>query len=82
VPNGEYGFGTPQLSGHRQLLAIGSSDRQGSGPQPPLLVLHVSRFGVIPKRHQPVKWRLILNLSSPAGHSVTDGIAGEDYSLQ
>ena len=61
---------------------MGSSDGQGSGPQPPLLVLHVSRFGVIPKRHQPGKWRLILDLSSPAGHSVNDGIAGEDYSLQ
>ena len=50
--------------------------------QPPLPVLHVSRFGVIPKRHQPGKWRLILDLSSPAGHSVNDGIVGEDYSLQ
>ena len=47
-----------------------------AGPfsQPPLPVLHVSRFGVIPKRHQPGKWRLILNLSSPAGHSVNNGI--------
>ena len=55
-----------------------------AGPfsQPPLPVLHVSRFGVIPKRHQPGKWRLILDLSSPAGHNVNDGIAGEDYSLQ
>ena len=25
---------------------------------------------------------LILDLSRPAGHSVNDGIAGEDYSLQ
>ena len=55
-----------------------------AGPfsQPLLPVLHVSRFGVIPKRHQPGKWRLILDLSSPAGHSVNDGIAGKDYSLQ
>ena len=42
----------------------------------------MSRFGVIPKRHQPGKWPLILDLSSPAGHSVNDGIGGEDYSLQ
>ena len=55
-----------------------------AGPfqQPPLSNLHVSRFGVIPKRNQPGKWRLILDLSSPAGHSVNDGIASEDYSLQ
>ena len=55
-----------------------------AGPflQPPFHGLHVSRFGVIPKRNQPGKWRLILDLSSPAGHSVNDGIASEDYSLQ
>ena len=55
-----------------------------AGPfsQPPLPDLHVSRFGVIPKHHQPGKWRLILDLSWPAGHSVNNGIAGEDYSLQ
>ena len=54
-----------------------------AGPisQPPLPVLHVSRFGVIPKHHQPGKWRLILDLSSSGGHSVNDGIVGEDYSL-
>ena len=58
--------------------------RRVAGPfsQPLLPVLHVSRFGVILKRHQPGKWRLILDLSSPAGHSVNDGILGEDYSLQ
>ena len=42
----------------------------------------MSRFGVIPRRIQPGKWRLILDLSSPTGHSVNDGTAGEDYSLQ
>ena len=47
-----------------------------AGPfsSPPLPRLHISRFGVIPKKHQPGKWRLILNLSSPDGHSVNDGI--------
>jgi hypothetical protein len=34
----------------------------------------VSKFGVIPKKYQPGKWRLILDLSSPQGHSVNDGI--------
>ena len=28
----------------------------------PIPNLHVSRFGVIPKKHQPGKWRLILDL--------------------
>lgn len=36
--------------------------------------LRVSRFGVIPKPHQPGKWRLITDLSSPKGGSVNDGI--------
>lgn len=40
--------------------------------------LHTSSFGVIPKRHQQNKWRLILDLSS---HSVNDGIYSEWCSL-
>ena len=35
---------------------------------------HISRFGVIPKGHQVDKWRLIVDLSYPAGSSVNDGI--------
>ncbi len=38
----------------------------------------VSPFGVI---HQPGKWRLILNLSSPDGFSVNDGLSTEACSL-
>ena len=57
---------------------------QGGGPllSAPLPVLHVSCFCFIPKGYQPGKWRLMLDLSSPAGHTVNDGIVGEDYSLQ
>ena len=36
--------------------------------------IHTSSFGVIPKRHQYNKWRLIIDLSSPRGRSVNDGI--------
>jgi len=35
---------------------------------------HVSRFGVIPKNHNPNKWRLIIDVSHPVGHSINDGI--------
>ena len=54
-----------------------------AGPfsQPPLPVLHLSRFGITPKRHQPGKWHLVMDLSSPAGRSVNDRIVGKDYSL-
>ena len=42
--------------------------------------VHVSPFGVIPKA-DPGKWRFILDLSSPCGNSVNDGIAKELCSL-
>ena len=48
----------------------------------PFPYLHISRFGVIPKNNQPGKWRLILDLSSPPGHSVNDGIPRLPYSVQ
>lgn len=38
------------------------------------LGIHVSKFGVIPKKHTPGKWRLIVDLSSPEKRSVNDGI--------
>ena len=44
--------------------------------------LHISRFGVIPKRSQPGKWRLIVDLSAPKDHSVNDGIADNLCSLK
>ena len=55
-----------------------------AGPFPKSLVpqAHVSRFGVIPKNHQPNKWRLIVDLSHPADGSVNGGIPKELCSLQ
>ena len=44
---------------------------------PIFIAAHASSFGIIPKRSQPGKWRLILNLSSPRGGSVNDGISHE-----
>ena len=38
---------------------------------------HCSPFGVIPKKHRPDSWRLIVDLSSPDGHSVNHGITKE-----
>jgi hypothetical protein len=34
----------------------------------------VSPVGAIPKKNKPDKWRLIVDLSSPEGHSVNDAI--------
>ena len=48
----------------------------------PISNLHVNSFGVIPKKGQTNKWRLILDLSSPLGANVNEGINPEDYPLQ
>lgn len=55
-----------------------------AGPfsSPPVPNLHISRFGVIPKRSAPGKWRLILDLSYPEGASVNDGIPKDQFSMQ
>lgn len=44
--------------------------------------LHINHFGVIPKRHQVGKWRLIVDLSHPEGASINDGIPPERCSLR
>ena len=36
--------------------------------------LRISRSGVLPKPHQPGRWRLITDLSSPKGRSVNDRV--------
>ena len=36
--------------------------------------VHINWFGVIPKKHQQGKWRLIMDLSFPEGASVNDAI--------
>ena len=57
--------------------------RRVAGPFfPPLIPrAHISRFGVIPKHHQPNKWQLIVDLSHPSRHSINDGIPKELCSL-
>ena len=44
--------------------------------------IHTSPIGMIPKPHQPSKWRLIVDMSFPEGHSVNDGIASDVCSLK
>ena len=43
--------------------------------------VHLSPFGVIPKTSNPHEWRLIVDLSSPEGHSVDVSISKELVSL-
>ena len=44
--------------------------------------IHTSPLGVIPKMNKPSKWCLIVDLSSPAGFSINDGISQEHSSLR
>ena len=43
--------------------------------------VHTSPFGLIPKKGRPNCWQLIVDLSSPAGFSVNDGIDSNHTSL-
>ena len=43
--------------------------------------VHVNRFGLVPKSHQPGKWRLIVDLSHTRGASVNDGVEPELCSM-
>ena len=57
-----------------RVVAITVEEAAGAG-------VHISRFGVIPNSSQSGKWRLIVDLSDPAGSSVNDGISSELCSL-
>ena len=43
---------------------------------------HISPIGIIPKKGQPMKFRMIVDLSSPRGFSIKDGIERELCSLR
>ena len=45
------------------------------------LNIQLNPLGAIPKKGKPGKWRLIMDLSSPKGLSVNDGISKEDCSF-
>lgn len=65
----------------RHELQAGRVIDMGSKEEARMLGIQCSPFGVIPKRHKPNKWRLIVNLSAPDGFSVNDGIRKELASL-
>lgn len=54
-----------------------------AGPfsSPPFLCFNTNPLGAVPKK-QTGKWRLILHLSHPQGHSVNDGIPVDEFSLR
>ncbi len=58
-----------------RVIAVGRVDQTAK------LGVLCSPFGVIPKKGKVGKWQLIVDLSSPAGHSINDGIDGGLSSL-
>ena len=60
---------------------VAASRAVAVGAEHQLTGVHISRFGVIPKPHQPGKWRLIVDMSHPKGGSINDGISPELCSL-
>ncbi len=62
-------------------LEQGRVIRAGTSQEAQELGIHCNPFGVIPKKNQPGKFRLIVSLSAPDNHSVNDGINKELASL-
>ena len=58
-------------------VQLGRMSRHIACPQD----IHSSPIGAIPKKHKPGKWRLSMDLSSPVGSSVNDGISSEWSSI-
>ena len=74
-------FQNPEVIDDYLAFEVARGRVAGPFPSPPLPNLQVSSFGVIPKKGQPGKWRLIVDLSSPHGSSVNDGIDPDEFSM-
>ena len=78
----------PSVQQHPHLVAKHLADEIAAGrilgPLPPHLarLCQISPMGLIPKPHQPGKWRLIVDLSSPRGASVNDAIPPDYCHMQ
>ena len=78
----------PSASAHPEVVQQNLDQEVASGRllgpfQPDELCppVHVSRFGVIEKKHQEGKFQIIVDLLSPEGKSINDGITTELCSL-
>ena len=77
-----FSYSTLSQKEHRRSIPTPSSGRElptnRAVPysQSELPKVHTSRFGVIPKWHQPGIWQLIVDFLYPKGHRVNDRIPG------
>ena len=60
---------------------LSSGHLVGALPSPVKEIVHITPMDLATKEHSMSKWRLIIDLSSPLGHTVNDGIAVEASSL-
>ena len=67
-------YSHPQVVEEYLRIEVTTSRVAGPFCQSAISGVHISRFGVIPKSHQPNKWRLIVDLSHPKHHSINDGV--------
>ena len=65
----------------REELTLDHIGEVGSVQTAHRFAIQISPIGVIPKKGRPAVWRLIMDLSSPEGYSVNDGIDKEDCSF-
>ena len=76
----------PSALEHREVVSAAIAKEVERGhtvgpfPTPPFPVFACSPLGCVPKK--PDSWRLILDLSAPAGSSVNDGIPVENGAVQ
>ena len=78
----------PSAASHPAVISHRIAEEVAAGtlvPVTPLIhgqpAVHCSPIGIIPKPHQPGKFRLIVDLSSPHGASVNDAISPDLSSL-
>ena len=74
------GYEHPEVVDEYLAAEITQSCIAGPFEKLPNLEVHIGRFRVIPKKHSQ-KWRLIVDLSHPTGHSINDGISKNLCSL-
>ena len=76
----------PSAAAHADLISRRIAEEVAAGtltaaPSPPVQDVHTSPIGIIPKPHQPGKFRLVVDLSAPHGASINDAISPELSSL-
>ena len=76
----------PSAEAHAYLISRRIAEEIAAGtltaaPSLPIQDVHTSLIGIIPKPHQPGKFRLVIDLSTPHGASINDAISPELSSL-